>query len=574
MLNNKHIQFGLQFTLVTASTALVILGIAVINQAEPAEAQEPVVVLDFTEDTIVPNEYIVKYKDEGVPEVIAERVAEREERNKSLFGKISLFGENLTTAIRGEDTPEEKLAEIQDIRQDIGQIVEEQAAGIDNARVIQTRGLEDTKETLQKLAELDVEYVQPVRLLYLHAVPNDSSYSRLWGMEKIDAPTAWDTTTGSSNVLVGVIDSGVNNTHPDLQGNVLSLTRVGNACGASGDPNGHGTHVTGTIGAVGNNFQGVAGVNWTVGIHGFCISSSQGIKDSDLLSAISDAKNKGVKVINMSLGGPDSSPALEDAMKNASDVVFVVSAGNCGQGATSQQCKNGSDSNQYFPAKYAATLDNVIAVAATGPNNEWARYSSFGSNVTITAPGGNPSSGSSSCRPDSSDCIYSTWPGQGYDNLAGTSMSAPHVTGVVAMMFAVNPQLTPAQVKQILSDTAIDLGPSGRDDKFGHGIVNLPAALAASGSGTQPTNTPVPTGITDVSPTSGGPTTTPVPSQAQISPTTIPGQHPCPNQAANGDYDCNGTTEQRDYINWTADFQVESSTLAPYFEYIRQAIKN
>lgn len=578
MKNRNYLHIGTQFIFVTITTTVVFLGVAMMTITEPAEAQEPVIMLDFTEETIVPNQYIIKYKDEGLPDVIEEQVAERAERNQTILGKISLFGENLTTTLRGQDTPEDKLEEIQNIRSDIGQIVEQEAPAVENTRIIETRGLEDTEDTLRRLAELDVEYVQPVRLLYLHAVPNDSEYNKLWGMEKIDAPAAWDTSTGSSNVLVGIIDSGVSENHPDLQANVLSLTRVGDNCGTGGDANGHGTHVAGTIGAVGNNAQGVAGVNWTVGIHGYCVASSQGISDTHILSAIDSAKSKGVKVINMSLGGPDSSPALEDAFKNAPNITFVVSAGNCGRGAGSPQCKNGSDSNKYFPAKYASSLDNVIAVAATGPNNEWATYSSYGSNVTVTAPGGNPSNGSSSCRPDSSDCIYSTWPGSQFENLAGTSMSAPHVTGVVAMMYSVNPNLTPAQVKQILSDTAIDLGPSGRDDKFGYGIVNLPAALAASGGGSQPSQTPVPTGNTDISTTPPPPASiTVAPTQPQTTqvPTPIiaPGQHPCPSQAASGDYDCNGTVEQKDYINWTLDFQVTTSPLAPYFENIRQALK-
>ena len=257
-----------------------------------------------------------------------------------------------------------------------------------------------------------VEYAEPNYLRYATArIPNDTFFSSLWGLNNpgdtdIDAPEAWDITTGNSNVVVAVLDSGVDYNHPDLKANIwTNQAELSGSPGADDDGNGkiddihgwdfvdddndpidsndHGTHVAGTIGAVGNNTTGVTGVVWTVKIMPLRFLDSFGSGSvGDAIEAIDYAIDKGAKIINASYGSYTYSTAERDAIARARDagVLFVAAAGN-------DNWNNDSASKNY-PSSY--NLDNIIAVAATDQSDSRASFSNYGvTSVDVAAPGTN-----------------------------------------------------------------------------------------------------------------------------------------------------------------------------------------
>ena len=314
----------------------------------------------------------------------------------------------------------------------------------------------------------NVVYAEPNFIVRLVGVPNDTSYAQLWGLKNtgqtvggiagtagadIDAEPAWDVTTGSASIVVGVVDTGIDYNHPDLAANVWSNPGgKGNAaCGAGThgfnaitrtcnpmDDHNHGTHVSGTIGAVGNNGTGVAGVNWTTSIMGLKFLSSGGSgTTADAVAAIDfavQAKIDGVnvRVLSNSWGGGLFSKALLDIINKANehDILFVAAAGN--------NYGNNNDTYPLYPAGYA-TL-NMIAVAATDNRDGLAYFSNYGpTTVHLGAPGVD---------------VLSTIPGNYYSSFSGTSMATPHVAGVAALVLAKTPSLTTAEVKSaILNNT-------------------------------------------------------------------------------------------------------------------------
>ena len=250
------------------------------------------------------------------------------------------------------------------------------------------------------------------------------------------------------------------------------------------DENGHGTHVSGIVGALTNNSNGIAGSNWFSNLYICQVFDSQGFGSAyTFYHGVKDAVDNGCKVINYSGGGP-SNPLQESAIVYARNhnVLLVVAAGNNNGGAVD------------YPGAYANQYDNLVCVSATDENDKFASFSSQGSTVTVSAPGDN---------------IYSTMPNysvylngegysQNYDNMDGTSMATPYVTGVASLVFSLNPSLTPADVKQILIDSADDIHYNdpgslwwipgyqggnlvvgwGRDNYTGYGRVNAFKALS------------------------------------------------------------------------------------------------
>lgn len=318
----------------------------------------------------------------------------------------------------------------------------------------------DAKQMMHAMAlNSEIEYVELNQVYHLNAVPNDPEFDKLYGLNNegktggsidadIDATEAWELTKGSRDILVGVIDTGVDYSHPDLIDNIW--TNPGEAGvddqgndkrnnGIDDDGNGyiddfrgwdffnndndpmdghsHGTHVSGTIGAVGDNGVGVAGVNWEVSIVGLKIFSDSGSTTADaIVSAIEYGTTLGIDLSNNSWGGGGYSQAIKDAIAEANDagIFFIAAAGNS---------RNNNDSRAYYPANYE--LDNIITVAATDHNDQLASFSSYGSKtVEIAAPGVN---------------IYSTTPGGRYGSMSGTSMATPHVTGLVALVMSKYP---------------------------------------------------------------------------------------------------------------------------------------
>jgi subtilisin family serine protease len=309
-----------------------------------------------------------------------------------------------------------------------------QAIG-DRMRVLRVpRGLE-----LAKIVELkrfaSVRYAEPNYVLHALTTPNDPRFPELWGLRNtvsgadIEAEPAWTVTTGSGGIVVGVVDSGVDYNHPDLAANIWSNQGVA-GCGAGTrgynaitnscnpmDDNSHGTHVAGTIGAVGNNSTGVVGVSWTTKIMGLKFLNSQGSGyTSDAVETINwaiNVKKAGVnlRVLNNSWGGGGFSQALLDAINaaGANGILFVAAAGNNG---------SSNDTSARYPCNYNAS--NIICVAATTQSDGLASFSNYGaSNVDLGAPGTN---------------ILSTVRNGGYASYNGTSMATPHVSGAAALV--------------------------------------------------------------------------------------------------------------------------------------------
>ena len=339
------------------------------------------------------------------------------------------------------------------------------------------------------------EYVEKNYIRHALLVPNDQYYSLQYHHPKIGDPQAWDIETGDPSVVIAVIDTGVQSTHPDLSGKVLTGSNfVGSVSTTNtNDDNGHGTGVSGTAAADSNNSIGVAGVCWGCLILPVKVLDSSGSgTEFDVIEGINfvanyAAQNPGKKVIiNMSLGGPCSSgTSEEDAINNAwnNGVVIVAAAGNNG------------NTNPVCPA----AKPNVLAVSATDENDKLASFSSYGSFVGVSAPGVN---------------IAATWGNSGYVYASGTSFSSPITAGVVGLIWSINPNLTNLQVVQLIEDTADDIGDQGNDIKFGHGRVNAYTAVQAAKGTFDPTPTPTPT----PAPT---PTPIPTPTHADTTPPKI-----------------------------------------------------
>jgi serine protease len=324
-----------------------------------------------------------------------------------------------------------------------------------------------------------VKAVQPNYIVTAFGTPDDSLYSDQWHYPRINLPQAWDLTQGSDNIVVAVVDSGTDTSHPDLAGQILSGYDFSTSSALMSDGSGHGTHVSGTVAAASNNSQGVAGVSWTsrllpvrvlddsgsgtsdeiyAGIlyaAGFCVNNSNGIQVCPEHKA---------DVINLSLGlqNPLCEPMpggtfYEEAVAWAANngVVVVAAAGNDGCGVVT----------------IPAALPSVIAVAATGPTDVFAPYSNWGEEIWIAAPGGDQANFGTAGG------VLSTYPAGGFEYLEGTSMASPHVAGVSALMLAANPNLSAAEIRLILRDTANDLGPTGWDPDYGYGLVNAESAV-------------------------------------------------------------------------------------------------
>jgi len=304
--------------------------------------------------------------------------------------------------------------------------------------------IHQTIDILNKNPQID--YATPDYLFPADDVtPNDEYYEFLWGLNGthgIKAPQAWEITTGSQNIRVGVIDSGIA-THPDLDANVTTgYDFYHNDTVTTDDPSGHGTHVAGTIGAVGNNEIGVVGVNWNVTLVPLQPGGDTYTYASYVVSAITYATNtwgtdEQISILNQSLAGYgklENSDPRPVAINNYPGL-FVWSAGN-GDPALGYG-ENVDNLNVLY-----YNLSNLIAVGAIQPDGqkaEWSNYSSSGEHVHVYAPGVS---------------IGSTVTDAGYDTMDGTSMAAPHVSGVAALLLSVNPSLSAAQLKHIIMDSA------------------------------------------------------------------------------------------------------------------------
>lgn len=365
---------------------------------------------------------------------------------------------------------------------------------VDGLRVAQVNPADTSKAIDALRARSDVIYAEPNFVRKALVVPNDPRYSQMWGLNNTGQPStfggnpgtpgndiraelAWNTTIGNRSVVVGVVDTGIDVNHEDLRDNIWVNPGEIAGNGVDDDGNGfvddvngwdfahndatvfdyteptyppsdnylgdiddHGTHVAGTIGANGNNSIGVAGVNWQVSMMSLkFLTEDAGGSSADLLKALAYAKamkqlwqtsggTKGanIRILNNSYGGSGSSQAELDAIRALSDagILFVVAAGN--EGVT-------NDLFPVYPANYLSP--NVISVAASSGGNARAFFSNFGAaTVNVTAPG---------------EFILSTTPRNTYNPANGTSMAAPHVTGIAALVCAQVPNITMEKLRAV-----------------------------------------------------------------------------------------------------------------------------
>lgn len=322
-----------------------------------------------------------------------------------------------------------------------------------NGQLVRVKVSEPLTEAMEELAlDPNIEYAVPNHVYRLDRVPNDLD-NRLWGLRNegqegglagadIGATQAWEHSTGGGP-LIAVIDSGIDHHHPDLANNVyvnpnevvngedddgngvIDDVRGYNALQQSGDAvdgHGHGSHVAGTIGAEGDNAQGVVGVNWQAEMLPVKIFSDQGRTTADaVLRGVLYAGAMGARITSNSWGGGGYNRALKDAF-GSSKALHIAAAGNDGRN---------NDLRPHYPSNY--DLDNIVAVAASDRNDQLASFSNYGAeSVDVTAPGVE---------------ILSTVPGAGYEIFSGTSMATPHVSGAAALIVSAFPEATNEEIK-------------------------------------------------------------------------------------------------------------------------------
>jgi subtilisin family serine protease len=335
---------------------------------------------------------------------------------------------------------------------------------------VQGRADLDVAATVRALrADPAVAYAEPDYRVHPLLVPNDERYAdEEWWLTAIQAQAAWDLTTGDPNLIVAILDTGVATDHPEFAGRILPGHNFVANNNDPYDDNGHGTHVAGIAGAMGNNGKGIAGISWQSKILPVKVLNGEGQGSTyDFAQGIRWAVDNGARVINISAGADFSTDTEHDAVKYAHDkgVVIVAAAGNT------------PDGKPEYPAGY----DEVIAVSASSRRDSVAGFSSYGDYVDVAAPGIN---------------ILSTWVDHhkpGYQSESGTSMASPVVAGAAALILARNPALTPEQVQLLLQQTADDIGDPGFDPKSGWGRLNLLHALQQAPAGPQPGSTLPPT---------------------------------------------------------------------------------
>ncbi len=433
---------------------------------------------------------------------------------------LALIGGGLLLALPAfpqQSVPNEVLVKFKaptpDVLQQVDQdedIAERKPVGGAGVLHLKSRS-KDTYTLIRRLqARPDVEYAEPNYVLHAINTPNDSYMGLLWGMVNngqtiggqtgtpgadIDATKAWDITTGSTSNAVGVIDTGIDYTHPDLAPNVWSapssftvavggrsitcaagthgFNAIANTCDPL-DDNDHGTHVSGTIGAAGNNGMGVAGVNWTAAIlAGKFLDKNGSGTTANALNAIefmiqvkTQFPNVNVRVLSNSWGGGGFSQSLLDEINKAAQngMLFVAAAGNSG---------TNNDLTPSYPASYAAS--NVVSVAATDNRDALASFSNYGAtSVDLGAPG---------------VYIASTVRNGGYAYMSGTSMATPHVSGAAALILSACPSLDTGALKNVILNSVDPVASLAGKTSTG-GRLNVNTAIANCKGTTPPPAAP------------------------------------------------------------------------------------
>jgi serine protease len=428
--------------------------------------------------------------------------------------------------------PRGQAAALQTLRADIGP---DDAGWIGDVLHLKNLDIGDPELAASALRlQPEVEYAQPNYLRRLHSTPNDPEYRQQWHFNAINLPAAWDINPGGrADVLVAVIDSGLTTTTgtfgfriwngfgfqtftvPMANADDFDHARVrlgrefvfnwGWRRASTGevilfDSDGHGTHVAGTIAQQTNNQMGFAGVAYGVtllplkacwsywdyqlymsasGVPGRAPVSGAGCPDDAVVAAIRYAADEDARIINISLGGSRAAPAVAEALRYAvSKGAFIaISAGN--------EADDGNPTN--YPAAYAPEIDGVVAVGATNRAGTRAPYSSHGAYVELAAPGGDLGAAANDVwqvGPNESDLSFFRFSPR-YDRYeqagkSGTSMAAPHVAGVAALLYSQG-ITNPAAIEAVLKRSARDVGPPGRDNEYGYGLIDARAALRGMG---------------------------------------------------------------------------------------------
>lgn len=456
----------------------------------------------------VPGEVIVRFKDNMLPQGAKQDSLQARAAAFGLQGKAGAPGQAMLFSLGTGAAREQALTTL-------GVAPSKLAGGKATASSPQLADKLDTLRAVKALraradvASADLNYIRKA-----FATPNDEFYGYQWHYPLINAPQAWDVTTGRTDVIVAVIDTGVYMAHPDLADNltatgydfISSSTAARDGGGIDNNPDDpgdssiagqsswHGTHVAGTVAGASNNSAGIAGVNWTTKIMPLRVLGTGGGTSFDIMQAVRYAARlsnasgtlpaQRADVMNLSLGGPSASQSEQDTYTAARNegVIIIAAAGN-------------DNSSQLF---YPASYNGVVSVSAVDLRKEKAPYSNFGTAVDIAAPGGDTSvdrNGDgyadgvlSAVANDSSGTRQPA-----FAFYQGTSMASPHVAGVAALMVAVrkaaSSTLTPAEFDNFISGGTIvnDLGAAGRDDIFGYGLIDAFKAVQAA-SGTAPTS--------------------------------------------------------------------------------------
>ncbi|SNS62845.1 Subtilase family protein [Bacillus sp. OK838] len=312
---------------------------------------------------------------------------------------------------------------------------------------------ETTDNVIEELEEQkNVEYAEPNYLFKKMASPNDPAYKDQWHHKTLGTNAAWTKTMGSKEMIVAIIDDGIDRNHADLKGKIVNAydtVRNRKNIVPKGE---HGTHIAGIIAGSANNGIGGAGVAPNVKLMPINVFDGEYANTADIIDAIHFAVQHKANIINMSLGDTSYSEALNKAVQEAykKGVLIVAAAGNEGD--------MGKNVQRVYPAAYS----HVISVAATDSRDKRASYSNYHSTVDIAAPG---------------DDILSTLPDGKYGWMSGTSMATPMVTGVAALIWSYEPKLNKSEVEYRLYDSAVDLGAKGKDIYYGNGRLNAKKAL-------------------------------------------------------------------------------------------------
>lgn len=368
-------------------------------------------------------------------------------------------------------------ADIAVIHRQNGAKVRQSIPGIGVQEIALPAGAEVGSSLEQYRSHSQVAYAEPNFVAQRFMTPNDTLYAKQWNLAKINAPTAWDVSQGGYGPIA-IVDTGIDASHSDLGGEVSGGYNFVNDTNDTSDDNGHGTHVAGIIAGVTNNSNGVASIGYKGGLMPVKVLDASGSGTyGDVANGIVYATDRGAKIINLSLGGSSASRTLQSAVSYAEQkgVIVVAAAGNNGNNAS------------VYPADYPG----VIAVSATTSSDGLASFSSYGSNITVSAPGVG---------------VISTYNNGGYATMSGTSMAAPEVAGLLGLALS-HSAISSSMLLGYLEQSADKIGSypynaSGWNQYFGYGRINAGKLMQLLASNTATAAAPAAAPASNTAPSS------------------------------------------------------------------------